>query len=219
MNHSFNVDIAVKYGIEEAIILENMYFWLEKNKANKKHLIDGHIWTYNSQEALTILFPYMNRSKIQRVMVKLEKEELILRANYNEKKYDKTTWYTLTPLGYSLFKMNNALFNMNNPLSQNEQPIPDINTDINTDKIWSLYPNKKGKASAMKSIPKLLKSIGYDKLEKCISKFVKENKKTDIKFIQYGSTFFNGGYMDYMEETKEIASKPKFEIVEGGYLE
>ena len=43
MNHSFNVDIATKYGIEEAIVLENTYFWLEKNKANKRHLIDGNM--------------------------------------------------------------------------------------------------------------------------------------------------------------------------------
>lgn len=140
MNHSFNIDIAKEYGIEEAIILENMYFWLEKNRVNGKHLIDNQIWTYNSQSALAELFPYMNRSKIQRVMAKLEESNLINRANYNVAKYDKTTWYALTPLGYSLFninnglcKMDNGLFNLNNGISQNEQPIPYINPTINTD--------------------------------------------------------------------------------------
>ncbi|NFN09373.1 MULTISPECIES: hypothetical protein [Clostridium] len=140
MNHSFNVDIAIKYGIEEAIILENMFFWLEKNRANKKHIINSQVWTYNTQAALSKLFPYMNRSKIQRVMSKLEKENLIIRANHNEAKYDRTTWYALTPRGYSLFNINNGLCNLNsplcnldNPISQSEQPIPDINTDINTD--------------------------------------------------------------------------------------
>jgi DNA-binding HxlR family transcriptional regulator len=140
MNHSFNVEIAKEYGIEEAIILENMYFWLEKNRVNQRHIIDGKVWTYNSQSALSELFPYMNRSKIQRVMTKLEDLGLILRANYNIAKYDKTTWYALTPHGYSLFNMNNGLCNLNNGLlninnriSQNEQPIPDINTNINSD--------------------------------------------------------------------------------------
>lgn len=84
------------------------------------------------------------------------------------------------------------------------------------EKLWSLYPNKKGKASAMKSIPKLLKSIGYEKLEKCIELFVKENKKTDIKFIQHGSTFFNGGYMDYLETTK-ATTKSIIQVVEVPY--
>ena len=95
----------------------------------------------------------------------------------------------------------------------------DLELDKEKDKIWSLYPNKKGKASAMKSIPKLLKSIGYEKLEQCILKFIKENKKTEIKYIQYGSTFFNGGYMDYLENTKETSQKPKFHIVEVPYNE
>ena len=36
MNHSFNVDIAKKYGIEKAVLLENFSFWIAKNKANKK---------------------------------------------------------------------------------------------------------------------------------------------------------------------------------------
>jgi len=134
MNHSFNVEVATKYGVEEAIVLENMLFWLVKNKANKKHIIDGNVWTYNSQQALAELFPYMNRSKVQRVMSKLEKEGLILKANYNVAKYDKTTWYALTSLGYSLFKMNSALLDTNNRTSQSEQPIPDIKPVINTNK-------------------------------------------------------------------------------------
>ena len=91
----------------------------------------------------------------------------------------------------------------------------EVNKDI--EKIWSLYPNKKGKAAAIKSIPKLLKSIGYEKLEKCIEKYIKENKKTDIKFIQYGSTFFNGGYMDYLDADTEIKPKLKIEVVEVPY--
>ena len=166
MNHSFNVEIATQYGIEEAIVLENLHFWIEKNKANKKHRIDGNTWTYNSQEAFTQLFPYMNRPKIQRVMVKLEKEGLILRENFNEKKYDKTTWYALTPYGYSLFKMNNPLFKMNNPSSQIEQPIPDINTDINTDINKDIYTKTKKTVPVKKNYAEFVNmtEIEYNKL-------------------------------------------------------
>ena len=89
--------------------------------------------------------------------------------------------------------------------------------DIYIDKIWSLYPNKKGKASAIKSIPKLLKSIGYEKLESCIQKYIKENKKTDIQYIQHGSTFFNSGYMDYLDIDSVIKPKLKIEIIEAPY--
>lgn len=201
VNHSFSVEIAQKYGIEEAIILENIYFWILKNKANKKHEKDGQTWTYNTQVAFTKLFPYMNRSKIQRVMAKLEKEGLINKGNYNVAKYDKTTWYSLTPYGSTLFKLNTRMLDMNNGTFENEQPIPYINTVINTDidieKLWALYPNKKGTVIAKKKIPNLLKQYGYEKLEKCIKKYIKE--KQAWQAWQMGSTFFTSGYVDYLE--------------------
>lgn len=46
MNHSFDVDIATKYGILEAILLDSINYWLLKNEANKKITLTtttGHI--------------------------------------------------------------------------------------------------------------------------------------------------------------------------------
>ena len=34
MQHSFNIELAKEYGILEAIIINNLFFWIEKNKAN-----------------------------------------------------------------------------------------------------------------------------------------------------------------------------------------
>ncbi|MGL5099898.1 MAG: hypothetical protein ACRC6B_07715, partial [Fusobacteriaceae bacterium] len=64
MNHSFNVDLAAKYGIEEAIILENLAFWIKKNEKNGKNFVEGEYWTYNSASAFQELFPYMGIKKI-----------------------------------------------------------------------------------------------------------------------------------------------------------
>jgi hypothetical protein len=33
MKHIFDVDIAKEYGVNEAIILESMNYWIQKNKA------------------------------------------------------------------------------------------------------------------------------------------------------------------------------------------
>ena len=38
--HSFNVDIAKKYGIEEAIFINHFAFWIKHNTTNKKNLFD-----------------------------------------------------------------------------------------------------------------------------------------------------------------------------------
>jgi DNA-binding HxlR family transcriptional regulator len=149
MNHSFNTKIAEKYGIEEAIILENLYFWIKKNKANNKHFYDGFYWTYNSVKAMQDLFPYMSTKTITNTISNLVKTELIQKGNYNTSSYDRTNWFALTNLGESLFDENRQidsdkneksiypnrkmdLLKTKNRFTEKDEPIPYINTYINT---------------------------------------------------------------------------------------
>ncbi len=147
MNHSFNVGIATKYGILEAVILENINFWITKNKANNKNFYDGFYWTYNSITALSKLFPYASRATIFRALNNLEDAGLVIAGNYNERTSDKTKWYALTKAGELLlngtessitsetasFQNETASFQNETAAFQNETTLPDINTDINTD--------------------------------------------------------------------------------------
>lgn len=96
MYHFFDVAIAKKYGINQAIILNHLGFWIEKNRANNKHYHDGKYWTYNSKKAFSELMPYMTERQITYALDKLEKEELIVKGNYNKSAYDRTLWYALT---------------------------------------------------------------------------------------------------------------------------
>ena len=140
MEHHFDVDVAVKYGVNAAIILNNLYFWVEKAKANRTNFYDGKYWTYNSVKAFAKLFPYMSERQISTALCKLEDEGLIEKGNYNKSSYDRTTWYTLTEkafyiLGTSIMqKCKMESEEMSNGISENVEPIPDINTYINTDK-------------------------------------------------------------------------------------
>ncbi len=177
MNHSFNVEIATKFGMLEAVLFEHLNFWILKNKANKVNFYDGNYWTYNSAKALAELFPYVSSSTILRALHHLKEEGLILFGNYNKSAYDRTIWYAITEKGNSILqhgesdlskcemdspKMINGIaqndemdsskmingFNQNdkmdlskckmeeskmqNGFTQIDKPIPDINTDINT---------------------------------------------------------------------------------------
>lgn len=91
--HSFNIDIAKKYGVEAAIIVHNMQYWIEKNAHNEKHLIDGRYWTYNSRSAFAELFPYINEQKIKRVLQLLCDAGILLKGNFNKNNFDRTNWY------------------------------------------------------------------------------------------------------------------------------
>lgn len=68
------------------------------------------------------------------------------------------------------------------------------------EEIWKLYRNKKGKADAFKKIPIRLKELGKEQLIRCIERYDNYCKKSDYKFMVYGSTFFNGTYLDYTDE-------------------
>lgn len=80
------------------------------------------------------------------------------------------------------------------------------------DEIWSLYPKKKGKATAYKKIPKLIKEYSLEEIKRCVNRYNAEIKAkgTDMQFIKQGDTFFNSGYVDYLDENyKEVSPSNK----------
>ena len=104
MVHTFDVEIAKLYGMPAAVILSNLEYWIEKNKANNKHFYDGYTWTYNSRKAFEAIFPYMTSRQIQYATDKLIEEGLIITGNYNDSAYDRTLWYAITKKGYSILQ-------------------------------------------------------------------------------------------------------------------
>lgn len=137
VNHSFDVYIAEKYGINSAVILNHLFFWIAKNEANNKNFHEGRYWTYNSHEAFAKLFPYMTARQISYALDKLIKSGLVVTGNYNESPYDRTLWYAITDFGYSIIqncKMDETtLSNGDDDLVKSYTDIkPNINTDINT---------------------------------------------------------------------------------------
>ena len=141
MNHSFNIKLATKYGVEEAIIIENLAFWINKNAANNKNNIDGYYWTYNSSKAFKELFPYISEKKIQRILKKLEELKIVKSGNFNKSSYDRTKWYTITDKSIrQIYTIH--LPKLSNGLDTSDQPIPDINTDIKKDINTNTSENK-----------------------------------------------------------------------------
>lgn len=104
MQHHFDIEIAEAYGLNEAIILNNIRFWVIHNEANGTNFHDGRYWTYNSMKAFEELFPYMKPKSIRNALDKLENEGLLLTGNYNKLAFDRTKWYSLSDKGYALFQ-------------------------------------------------------------------------------------------------------------------
>ena len=130
MKHYFDVDVAKKYGVHCAVILENLFFWIEKNKANEKHFYDGHYWTYNSKKAFAELLPYMTPKQIDYAIKKMVDARILITGNYNKSAYDRTLWYAITDFGYSILQnCQMEETNLGNGNPEIVKPIPYINTD------------------------------------------------------------------------------------------
>ena len=92
------------------------------------------------------------------------------------------------------------------------------NKDINNNSIeqannlWSLYPSKIGKDKAIKKIPQHIKDYGFEQMKKTIERYkeyVENNRNTGFNIrYQNGSTFFNSGFKDYLDENYKPEVKP-----------
>ncbi len=83
------------------------------------------------------------------------------------------------------------------------------------EEVWKMYPNKKGKGQVSDTKKKEIHKLG-DEFKRCIERYIKDvecrrnSGFQELKF-QNGSTFFNSGYVDYLDdnyEDKPITSDP-----------
>jgi len=82
--------------------------------------------------------------------------------------------------------------------------------------IWKLYPKKKGKGQISKKQKEKLFRIGSEELARAIGRYRDETQGKDQQYIMYGSTFFNGGYVDYLDENYQ-EPEPEFKDIVSGF--
>ncbi len=138
MEYSFNVEHAKKYGVNQAIMIKNIAFWVTTNAANDKHYHDGRTWTYNSIEAFGKLFQFWTKRQINLCLNKLIVADVLKTGNYNKVKYDRTLWYAFSVEddfidSTILQKRKMDITEKSNPITQKVQPIPDTKPDTKPD--------------------------------------------------------------------------------------
>lgn len=91
-----NTTLANEIGLNEAIVLQQINYWIEINKKAGKNYYDGKYWTYNSIKSWHEKnFKFLSVETVRRVFTKLEKSGFIITGNYNKDPRDKTKWYTI----------------------------------------------------------------------------------------------------------------------------
>lgn len=147
LNHTFNVDLASEYGIEEAIMIHHFQFWILANKRAGKNLYEERTWTYQTLDEIAAHFPYWDRSKVFEIIERLctgksrrskktdlDFEPVLLKGNFNKTKFDKTTWYAFVneKMFAVLANAKISIGKCQNDDWQMPTPIPDTKTYTET---------------------------------------------------------------------------------------
>lgn len=106
MDVCFDSSIAKEYGINVAVILNELCFLIEQNKENNVNFYDGKYWVLSSIKDWSNLLDYMTINTIRRTLKRMEKDGLIVTGNYNQSKYDRTKWYALSDKVDYVFRPN-----------------------------------------------------------------------------------------------------------------
>ena len=173
-SHSFDTEDASKYGILPAVILHNIRFWTEKNRANNRHCYEGKTWVYNSVSAWVELFPYATKDQIRRAIEKLREEGVLEVGNFNQSAYDRTAWYCLS--------CQIQVANLPNGNGKTSQPIPDINTDTNQIDLYGESPKRESKPRRVTKVYGEFKNVKLtdDELKKLQDKWIDWKEKLEI---------------------------------------
>ena len=92
----FDPELAAVLGLNEAIVLQQVHYWLCINRDKKRAFKDGFHWVFASYPEWNKQFPFWSESTIKKTFQRLEAKGILVSANYNSVKYDRTKWYRIS---------------------------------------------------------------------------------------------------------------------------
>ena len=129
--HSFNVHVAKKVGVNKAILLQYIEFWVDKNKANKVLIYEGKPWVYHTASGFEEIFSYMKDNTISKYLVELEKEGYLHSSQNIEKGKNRNNRVKYYTLGDAYFSITEKEAQNQNEPAKNQNVYNDISLENN----------------------------------------------------------------------------------------
>lgn len=177
-------ELARLIGLNEAIVLQQVHYWISLNQKTNKNFYKNKYWVYNSiSNWHEENFNFWSFDTVKRTFSKLVKSKILITDNFNKEKRDRTLWYSINYKTLELLKKSisancTSALGQNAPMDKGKmhQPLPEItteNTSIYTqsinhiDTIYNIAGDKENNASKNKEIKdyKSLKQYFWDKLD------------------------------------------------------
>ena len=158
----------------------------------------------------------------------ISKTEIILNNNEKRVSYQAERWCEKTSQGVKNFhrgceKISHNI-NINNNTNNNNRDINNVHSCSESleetpeetaeeffARAWQYYPNKRGKGQVSEKSKERLMSHGWDNIKRAIDRYLEDLKKDEWRQAQNGSTFFNSGYIDYLDENYTPPMNPKLD--------
>ena len=149
-----DTDLAVVIGLKEAVVAQQLNYWLHSKSAKT---INGRQWIYNTYEKWQKdSFPFFTLATIRRTFGSLEKQKIVLTGNFNKAGFDKTKWYSIDEERLDELMSRRCAQNEQTMCSkradgaaQNEQTNTRYYTDTTTDK--DIYSSANAEQSETKT--------------------------------------------------------------------
>lgn len=164
---SFDSDLAVKYGLNEAIFLHNLAYWITQNQCNERACRDGRYWSYNSMRAFAEQFKFWSPRQIERIVNSCREQGAIRTAQLSKKPMDRTLWYALDGTAFAFYFGGNSHFtkqgNASHKTVDSIPPNGEIFNEqiINKNNIPPISPTGNTDAEAGKSLPEGKVDVWY----------------------------------------------------------
>lgn len=141
--------LAKLLGINEAIVLQQMWFWINVKKSNenetsKRSLVDGKWWVWNSyREWCERDFIWLSERGLQNVILNLEKLGILESRQGVENSYDRRKWYTVNREKLESLVESEAMHHTKNVSSHDTKNVPSNIQKMNEQYTESTKENNK----------------------------------------------------------------------------
>ncbi len=93
IQHGFDTGYAIAYGVNEAIMIKNLQFFITANANRGQNFHEGRFWTYDKLQDFPKHFPYWSIRQVRTTIDSLIKQNVIIKGEFNKNKFLRTQWY------------------------------------------------------------------------------------------------------------------------------
>ena len=85
--------VGERLSYKEALLLQQLHYWLKANEQNPDHIWDGHVWVWNSLGEWATAVPVGGEKTISRLFDQLVERRLVLESQHGG--HDRRKSYTI----------------------------------------------------------------------------------------------------------------------------